>query len=152
MDYVRLSTNLYIHHVRLSRNLYIVYVYLSTSKNLNNCFSYCLCVDDLVLTLWWRWKCQGMQLQATKWSVLQTYSCQWVGDCFELVHLQGLASNHVFFQTNLFCRSAAFSSSVYCRTSHLWDMVLLAFNSISRTFDIFTKSFHVNTGKLSSSW
>ena len=34
MDYVRLSTNLYIHHVRLSRNLYIHYVRLSTSKNL----------------------------------------------------------------------------------------------------------------------
>ena len=28
MDYVRLSTNLYIHHVRLSRNLYIHYVRL----------------------------------------------------------------------------------------------------------------------------
>ena len=26
MDYVRLSTNLYIHHVRLSRNLYVHYV------------------------------------------------------------------------------------------------------------------------------
>ena len=33
MDYVRLSTNLYIHHVRLSRNLYIHYVRLSTSYN-----------------------------------------------------------------------------------------------------------------------
>ena len=31
MDYVRLSTNLYIHLVRLSRNLYIHYVRLSTS-------------------------------------------------------------------------------------------------------------------------
>ena len=31
MDYVRLSTNLYIHHVRLSRNLYVHYVRLSTS-------------------------------------------------------------------------------------------------------------------------
>ena len=28
MDYVRLSTNLYIHHVRLSRNLYVHYVRL----------------------------------------------------------------------------------------------------------------------------
>ena len=33
MDYVRLSTNLYIHHVHLSRNLYIHYVRLSTSKD-----------------------------------------------------------------------------------------------------------------------
>ena len=33
MDYVRLSTNLYIHHVRLSRNFYIHYVRLSTSYN-----------------------------------------------------------------------------------------------------------------------
>ena len=31
MDYVHLSTNLYIHHVRLSRNLYLHYVHLSTS-------------------------------------------------------------------------------------------------------------------------
>ena len=31
MDYVRLSTNLYIHHVRLSINLYVHYVRLSTS-------------------------------------------------------------------------------------------------------------------------
>ena len=40
MDYVRLSTNLYIHHVRLSRNLYIHKERLSTSlsfKLKNDC-------------------------------------------------------------------------------------------------------------------
>ena len=36
LDYVRLSTNLYIHHVRLSRNLYIHYVRLSTSLSLSD--------------------------------------------------------------------------------------------------------------------
>ena len=37
-DYVRLSTNFYIHHVRLSRNLYIHYVRLSTSYIISSSF------------------------------------------------------------------------------------------------------------------
>ena len=41
MDYVHLSTNLYIHHVRLSRNLYVHYVRLSTSLSLK-LKNYCL--------------------------------------------------------------------------------------------------------------
>ena len=36
MDYVHLSTNVYIHHVRLSRNSYVHYVRLSTSLKDNN--------------------------------------------------------------------------------------------------------------------
>ena len=39
MDYVRLSTNLYIHHVHLSRNLYVHYVRLSTAFKAKS--SYC---------------------------------------------------------------------------------------------------------------
>ena len=47
MDYVRLSTNLYIHHVHLSRNLYVHYVRLSTSL-----FFCCLCCIDDVEAIW----------------------------------------------------------------------------------------------------